>query len=482
MAVKTESSLIKRKSADALILPFFEGQKPAFSGKGLNSLFEAPIKAGDFKGKKEEILCHYPPKGKEKRLILLGLGKEKDLTEETLRRSYASAVRHLKNKVKSVNIQIPETDVVKDISAAVAEGVLLANYIYDANKSEKAKKVGQLIFIGGEPKSLKKAEKVCDSVCFARDLVFGNADEVTPMFLGEKAKELARAHATIKTTVFGAAQIKKHKLGLLEAVSRGTTVEPALIIVEYKGDPKSKDLTALVGKGITYDTGGLSLKPPGSMDEMRCDMSGAAAVLGTMRAVADLKLPINVVAVIGSAENSIGPNAYKPGDVYTGHAGISVEVTNTDAEGRLALADALSYVQKHYAPKRIVDVATLTGGAIIALGEEASAIMCTDDTLAAQLIAAGDATYERLCRLPLYDEYDHLLSSKSADIKNSGTRQASPIQGGVFLKKFVKNIAWAHIDIAGPAFPTKPTPYQPTQATGVCVRLFTSFLEGLCSK
>lgn len=478
---KVVSSLTNRKGADALILPFFEEQILAFSGKGLAPLFEQPLKAGDFKGKSEEVLCHYPTKGEEKRLILVGLGKEKELTKEGIRISFAKAIQSIKAKIKNVNVQVPETDVLeeKEIATAVIEGVLLAAYVFDGNKSEKEKTISQATFIGANAEVLRRCQIICKNVWYARELIIRNADEVTPQFLGEQAKEIAKHFSTMKATVWGRKEIEKQKLHLLAAVGQGSETEPALITLEYKGAPESKSITALVGKGVTFDTGGLNLKPTGSIETMRDDMSGAAAILATLSAVAALKLPINLVGVIAATENAIGPKSYKPGDVFSSHSGLKVEITNTDAEGRLILADALSYVQKHYKPERIIDIATLTGGAIIALGEEVSALMTNDDQLAEQLIRAGESTYERLWRLPLYKEYNDLLKSKIADFKNSGVRKASPIQGGIFLLKFIKECKWAHIDIAGTAFPDQQKSYHSIQATGVGVRLLTAFLESL---
>ena len=274
-------------------------------------------------------------------------------------------------------------------------------------------------------------------------------------------------------------QIKMSHMGLLEAVSRGASEEPAFITIEYKGDPdESQDWTALVGKGITYDTGGLSIKPTSGMLTMRGDMGGAGAVLGVIHALCHLKIPVNVVALIASTENAIGPSSYKVGDVYTGHSGKTVEVTNTDAEGRLVLADAISYAQETYKLKRIIDLATLTGGAVVALGEEASALMTNNDRLAVELFKASQETSELVWRLPLYEDYKRLLDSKVADIKNSGDRKASAIQGGIFLQHFVDpKISWAHLDIAGVAFSDELKSYQPVQATGYGVRLLIRFFQ-----
>jgi len=470
------------RKSDALILPFFEGQKPAFSARGLTSLFSQPLKAKDFTGKVDEVLCHYPSRGKEKRLILIGLGKEKELTKETLRRSYAKATQWLKGKAQSATIQLPETKRLEkeEIFKAAAEGAFLANYVFDANKSEKEKNLSKMHFLKENVKVLKRTKILCESVYHARDLVIQNADVVTPTFLGKKAQDLARDYKNVKATILDQKQIEKNKMGLLAAVSQGSFTEPVVIVLEYSGAPKTKEVSALVGKGVTYDTGGLNLKPTNFIETMRTDMSGAAAVLGAMRAITHLKLPINVVAIIGSVENAIGPKSYKPGDVYCSYSGVKVEISNTDAEGRLVLADCLSYVQKKYSPTRIIDLATLTGGVVVALGEEVSGLMSNDDHLSEQLIQAGESTFERLCRLPIYPEYKELLKSKIADIKNSGQRKASPIQGGIFLEKFIeKNTPWAHIDIAGTAFPDQLKPYHPVQATGFGVRLLTEFFETL---
>jgi leucyl aminopeptidase len=478
--ISTSTSLAKRKKADALILPFFAGKKPAFSSKGLTALYTPVLQSGDFTGKKEEVVCHYAKSEKETRVVLVGLGAESLLTKEILRRAYAKAVCMLKGKAKSVSIALPGADDM-DVTEAVAEGALLANYVYDTNKTEKEKYLTTMHFIDPDKDALERTQKVCESVYLTRNLVFSNADEITPTFLGKTAKEMATQFKNLKATVLGPKEIEKEGLSLLHAVSRGAHEEPALIVLEYKGDPKSKEISAIVGKGVTYDTGGLNLKPTGGMETMRDDMGGAGAVLGTMHAIASLALPINVVAVVGSTENAIGPKSYKPGDVYPSHKGITVEISNTDAEGRLVLADALSYVQEKYGPKRIIDIATLTGGALIALGEEMSVLMCEDDELTDQLLEAGEDTFERLWPLPLDEDYDAILKSKVADIKNSGQRKASPIQGGIFLKRFIDKATWAHIDIAGTAFPDTLKPYHPIQATGVGVRLLTTFFENLCA-
>jgi len=481
----------KRKTADIVIVPFWmEGAqvKMALSAKEFSSLSSVPIKAKDFLAKTEEIALLYKPSGKEKRVLLLGLGRKQDITLESLRRCYSTALRLArKKKWESVNFFFPEMGSENEkYSVAAIEGALLVNYAYDLLKRETVKLdptflVKEIQCIGIDEKtfaSCKKQALVIESVQFTRDLINGNADDVTADVLASHAKEMAGG--ALKVKVLRKKELLKEKMGLLLAVNQGALKEPALIVLEYFGDPKSKDITAIVGKGITYDTGGLNLKVGGSMDTMKCDMSGAAAVLGTIQAAKKLSLKCNIIGVIASAENAIGPGSYKPGDVYISHSGKSVEINDTDAEGRLVLADALSYLQTHYSSTRIIDLATLTGGVVVALGEEAAGLFCNDETLAGNLIVAGEKTFERVWRLPLYSEYKDGLKSCIADMKNSGGRKASPCKGAAFLHQFIKKeTPWAHLDIAGTAYLTETRTYHPTLATGVGVRLLINFLESL---
>lgn len=472
---------------DTLILPFWQGKTAefAFKEKGAQSLVAPVLKAGDFSGKAEEVFFLYPSKGREKRVLLLGLGEKKKATSEGIRRSYAQGFRLLHGK-KSKNVRVFLPDLEEFFSPAV-EGMLLANYSFDYHRAEKQTLV-QKVFLEKVSSSdlvlCKKLQAIASSVYFARDLVMGNADDVTPTNLAKQAQGLSQTFPLVETEVFNRSRIEKEKLKLLLAVSQGSKTEPAFIILHYKGNPKSDDLTALIGKGITFDTGGLLLKPRGGMETMRDDMAGGAVVLSTIRAAAELKMPVNLLGIVASTENAIGPGSYKPGDVYGSHAGLSVEIADTDAEGRLVLADAISYAQTHYSLKRIIDLATLTGGAIVALGEEVAALCSNNQKLIDQLMEAGEKSFERLWPLPLYEEYAELLKSKIADIKNAGPRKASTICGAMFLKRFVKEtIPWAHLDIAGVAFVDPPQkPYQPIQATGFGVRLLLTFLENLYGK
>ncbi|MES2345095.1 MAG: leucyl aminopeptidase [Chlamydiota bacterium] len=472
----------ERKEADLIIIPYWKGKSHAEKASAFtdfDDIAKLPIAAGDFKGDEAEIMLLYPTKGKlEKRVLLVGLGNKEKISLETCRRSYAAVVKAaIKNKWKELNVIIPEA---KGMLEGVCEGLLLANYAFSKMKKESTEVVKKAALLGVDQKELtlcKKIGTVSSAVNFARDLVNSNADEITPQALAKFAKDLEKEFPKIKTTVFGKKEIEKHKMGLLLAVSRASRHDPAFIIIEYQGNPSSKKRSAIVGKGITYDTGGLNIKPTGSMETMKCDMAGAAAVLGTLRAAAELDLKANIVGVIAATENAISADAYKPGDVYISYLGTSVEIDNTDAEGRLVLADALAYTEEHLKPSCIVDLATLTGSVVVALGEEVTGLFSNDDTLANALIASGEKTHERLWRMPIYQEYRDQLKSSIADIKNAGGRKGGSITAAIFLKEFIKDTPWAHLDIAGTAYPAELKHYHTTHATGVGVRLLIDYLQ-----
>lgn len=482
-----------RKEADLLVLPYWKEKKSAHLaadiGKDLASLVSLPLENQDFIGKDGEILFLYASHQKELRIVLLGLGDRDKITVEKLRRAYGALSKACqKKKIQKVNIVIPVIPALKDeeIVRGVAEGLLLVNYSFqklkrDTLRDEPALLLKKATLITEAKKSLsetKKAAIICGAVNYARDLVNGNADDITPQALAAQAKQLGKAR-TIKTTIFDKKKIEKENFGLLLAVNRGSSRDPAFMILEYKGNPRSKEHIAIIGKGVTYDTGGLNLKPTGSMETMKCDMSGAAAVLGTIKAAAELGLKINITGVIPSTENSIGSRSYKPGDVYAGYSGKTVEIANTDAEGRLILADALAYAVKKLKPARIIDLATLTGAVVVCLGDEAIGLMSNNDELANDLVKAGDAAFERVWRLPLFEEYKKQIQSDIADIKNSGGRAAGTITAGLFLQEFVGDVPWAHLDIAGTAYLTEPKRYQPKNGTGVGVRLLIEYFDRL---
>jgi leucyl aminopeptidase len=491
MEFQIVSSSGKRKVADAIVLPYWEGKKKPTSAsteeileKGFLSLVES-----DFTAKAGEILFSYHDKLPEKRVIFLGLGEKKEADKEQLRKAAALLTQFcIKKKISSLNFFVPE-EADKEQLQAILDGFSMANYSFDALKRESLKDNSSTllkkVFLFGVKKEMQSAidrhHKLMESVNLVRDLVNGNADDVQAQSLALLAKDLAKKFPSIQCKVLGQKELEKEKMGLMLAVNRGADQDPCCIILSYFGDPSSKDLTALVGKGITYDTGGLNLKPTGSIETMRVDMAGAAAVLGTMQVIASLKLKKNVIGVIAAAENAIGPKSYKPGDVYISHSGKSVEISNTDAEGRLVLADAFSYIQTYYSPTRIIDLATLTGGIVVAIGEEASGLFSNEKKLVEKLQLAAEVTGEKVWQMPLFPEYRKALKSVTADIKNAAAgRKASPCTAAVFLQQFIhKGVSWAHLDIAGTAYISEVNPYYPSFATGVGVKLLTVFLEKL---
>ncbi|MCH9620517.1 MAG: putative cytosol aminopeptidase [Chlamydiales bacterium] len=475
-----------------IVLPFWKGVKGAEAAAALGALttaVKAPIDAGDFSG--EEQILLYTKGEKEQRLLLLGLGKESELTVEGLRKAYSSVAKFCQTKaLTKLSLVVPTVSQLRKITAAqcvrgMAEGILLTNYKFEQLHTIKEETVllKRLQWIGITPKLMEEARDaalVAEGVYQARDLINGNADQITPDHLAKLAKKIAAKEPRLKATVFNRERILKEKMGLLAAVSRGSAAEPRFIILSYTGNARSKDHTVIVGKGITYDTGGLNLKPTGSMETMRADMSGAAVALATVATVASSQLPINVTAVIPSTENSITSDSYKPGDVYTAYNGSTVEIGNTDAEGRLALADAISYSLKHLKPTRLIDFATLTGSVVVALGNHLAGLFTDDEKLAEALLNSARNTDENVWRLPLFAPYREHLKSDIADINNCGGRAGGSITAALFLKHFVsKKIPWAHFDIAGTAFLDKEFGYWPKNGVGFGVRLMIDFLKSL---
>lgn len=487
--------LSNRKEAQLIVIPFWEQQrkaKPAVALGILESNLKSPLELGDFRGKEGEVLFVYAPQFHEKRVLLLGLGKEEVFTQESLRKSCAQVVKECRRKkITDINFVVPHLAELRKMSSeecvkAIAEGILLTNYRWGHQKNlvsaEERGLLKSVSLIGILPKMLdllQTCELTAEGVYFARDLINGNAEIVTPKYLAQSALKIAEKFSSVKATILDRKAIEKEKMGLFLAVAQGSSLEPAFIILSHKGDPRSKDHTVIIGKGVTFDTGGLNLKPTGSMETMRDDMSGAAAALASIAVAASLKLKRNVTAVVAATDNAIGSRSFRPGDVYKSRAGLSVEIANTDAEGRLTLADALSYAEDELKPTRMIDLATLTGSMVIALGEGISGLWSNDETLAKQLLEASSRTTEPLWRMPLYAPYKEQIKSDIADLKNSGGRQAGCVTAALFLQEFVAKTPWAHIDIAGTAFQSKENGYWPKNATGFGVRLLIDFLQNL---
>jgi len=497
MDISHVPSMKGRKTAGLLVIPFVKGAKHAemaVKDELLSQYVSLPIATHDFTGKENELIVVYVEGQPEKRFALLGLDSLKELTVEKLRRAYANVTKYCRaKKIAAINILLPQCETISkdDTVLGVMEGLLLSNYQFNKLKADSLKKEKSVLLSGialigagkAELQLAKRCASIAESVYFVRDLVNGNADDVTPEHLANVALSLEKAGSHIKTTVFDKKRIEKEKMGLLLAVNRGSCRMPCFfIILDYRGNPKSGDKTVVVGKGITFDTGGLNLKPTGSMETMKCDMAGAAAVLGLIQAASALQLPFNITGVIATTENSIGSNSYKPGDVYSSYAGTTVEIGNTDAEGRLILADALAYAVRELKPTRLFDLATLTGAVDVALGDEATGLFSNDEVLSELFMQAGAKTGERVWPLPLYPEYRELLKSDIADIKSTGGRGAGCSKAAIFLKEFIGDTPWVHLDIASTAFLSEAKRYQPKYATGVGVRLIIELLETLHGK
>jgi len=462
---------VEKQKSDLLVIPFWEGPKAAadYGSFQLEGLL-------DFTGKNGETCFCYE---KGERILLIGLGKQEAATIEALRKAYSSVVRATQaKKIKHIAVLFPKCKQKEEFFQGLVEGLLLTSYSFTykkhALKENPIVLLEKVTLIGIEETALlAKLETICTGVHFVRDLINANADEKTEQLISA-AKKL---HPKIKTTIFNKKKLEDEKMGLILAVNRSSTVDPCLIQSAYRGNPKSKEHIVLVGKGVTYDTGGLSLKPTDGMLTMKCDMSGAATVLGAVKIAAELGLKVNVTALAPVTENCIGSKSYKLGDVYHSYSGKTVEINNTDAEGRLILADALSYAVENLKPTYMIDLATLTGACVVALGEDIAGLFSNNDTLAEELLESSDRTDELIWRLPIHNEYKDSFKSEIADLVNSGGREAGATKAAIFLQEFVGETPWAHLDIAGPAYLSKPKHYNPTKGTGHCVRLLVDFLQ-----
>jgi leucyl aminopeptidase len=499
MKTVIQSEKIENVKGDVIVSFHFQDKELLeASTKQLDELLKGKIqkiiKLEDFKGKAANHKLLYTDGAiKADRILLIGLGEKQKLNLNTIRKAAAKAAKAAeKNNCEKVVFHIPDLNVYKNILhtdihfifQAMLEGALLSLYKFDKYKSKEKdeKEVSEFLFITDDKKEIDGLKKIisstlllCESVKLARDLSNAPACEINPLTFSDKAKEISKKHG-IRCTILKRKEIEAKKMGGLLAVSSGSAVPPRFVILEYNLDKVEYDTIVLVGKGITFDSGGISLKPSSGMAEMKMDMSGAAVVLGAMEAAAKLKLPIRLTGLIPLCENMPGGTAQKPGDIITISNGKTVEVDNTDAEGRLILADALVYAGK-YKPKAVIDLATLTGAVVVALGHVVTGMMGTNRNMMDRLKIAGEATNERVWELPLYEEYDELIKSDIADVKNVGGKWGGAITAGMFLKKFADEYPWVHLDIAGTAMYEKNTDYEPKGGTGIGVRLLIEFLK-----
>ena len=437
------------------------------------------------------------PSGKPDALILQRVKLDEKFDADYFRNHLAELILNLKNdSAKNLHIIIPAYSAVKKYFESedyyyqtFAEGILLGNYSFEKYKTKKVKsKVLDVYFYSDNEKklksSLKVAQSLISSVDFTKDLQNEPGNYLTPELLANRIVNEVRQFG-IKTTVFGEREIQKRKMGGLIAIGQGSANKPRFIVLEYKPTLKSKKnkksktkKVALVGKGITFDTGGISIKPSKNMGEMKADMSGAAVVVGTLIAAAKNKLPIHLYGIIPAAENMVSGESIRPGDIIKISSGKTVEIEDTDAEGRVVLADALHYASQ-LKPNQIIDLATLTGACVVALGEFVAGMFTKDDVMAENLYKSGMTTYDRVWRLPMWDDYNELITSDVADVANLGsTRWAGAITAAKFLEHFVdKNIVWTHLDIAGPAMNNSSRSYTKKYMTGFGVRLLFDYLS-----
>jgi len=446
------------------------------------------IMAGDFKGKRDETALLYPSGAKAQRLLLVGMGKPGDVTRTSLRRAAAVAAKRARalgatQFALAIAAEARNGVAAADLGQVVVEGAAQGAWAFTELKAapDEPKAEVEAVAVACDPKEAKAVgggERLGEAIAaghfLTRYLQMLPGNVCTPSYLADRAKQLAEQHG-FACTVLDRAQLRQENMGALLAVAQGSQQEPRFIVLEYRGAGAADAPVVLVGKGVTFDSGGISIKPAQNMEDMKFDMSGAAAVLGTFEAVGRLKPRLNVVGLIPATENLPSGTAVKPGDVVKSHLGKTIEIINTDAEGRLILCDALSYLRR-FKPAAVIDIATLTGAVVVALGQVAIGMMGNDEALLAEVREAGERAGERCWPLPLWDEYRDLLKSDIADMKNSGGRGAGSIAGGWFLREFVEGIPWVHLDIAGTAYTEGEGPHQVKGPTAVGVRLFTEFI------
>src|SRR5262252_8653721 len=450
------------------------------------------LESGDFSGAlNSTTLVRTGGKIQAPRVLLVGLGKPDAFKIDAVRQASATAVAAARRLgVSAVALLPPASDLATiEIGQALTEGALLGLYtlkkyktVAENDDKDNLREIS-LLANGNAQRALengvKRGQIVAEAVNMARDLSNSPGNEVNPSYLAKQAQEIA-AQTTLRCHVLDVDGIREYQMGCLLGVAQGSDQPPAFIMLEHAPQGTKAQPIVLVGKGITFDSGGISIKPAANMEDMKMDMSGGAAVLGTMQALAQLGYPRRVVGLVPSSENLPSGNAVKPGDILRAMSGKTVEVINTDAEGRLILADALAYAVQELKPACMIDLATLTGAVVVALGSQATGMMGTDKAMMDRLRTAGDYSAERVWELPLFEEYSKQIKSDFADIKNvSSGREAGSIIGGAFLKEFVGDTPWVHLDIAGTAWTRENKPYIPKGATGVGIRLLVKALEDM---
>lgn len=474
-ALKTQLLIVPSPQADSL------PDRLAALDKASGGCLSAAWKSHDYTGKSDQTLLVYGA-GEAERILMVGMGATEGVDANALRRAAMIGAR----KARTIGVEraaflLPPSRVSPAAAGrAVAEGLPFGAWNYPAYKKpadEPRPDLGSIELVveatdAALEDGLARGTAIAHGQALARELQILPADTCTPAYLAERARELAVRHG-MAITVLDRAGLEAEGMRAILAVGQGSANEPRFIAIEYRGGEGAP--IVLIGKGVTFDAGGISIKPAANMEEMKYDMSGGAAVLGTMEAIGRLRPGCNVIGLVPSAENMVSGGSYRPGDIVRTHLGKTIEIVNTDAEGRLLLSDALSWAHR-YNPAAVVDCATLTGAAVIGLGHSASALLGTEPGVIADLLSAGEATGERLWELPLWDDYRKLIKSDIADMKNSGGRPAGTITAACLLREFAEGLPWAHIDIAGTAYTPDEPSTQIKGPTGVLVRLFSEFV------
>ncbi|MFH0949435.1 MAG: leucyl aminopeptidase [Candidatus Aenigmatarchaeota archaeon] len=491
MKINVISGDLKKLKGDVIIVGIYEGGQAPLIDKSVKSSIAAMIKNKQFKGEYGEFQA-VSTLGSIgfKNIIIAGLGKKAEWNIERLRRVSGMAAKYARSigaKVFSSTLCSAEGHI-KEKTQAITEGTILSLYRFTEYKTDKTgiKNIDSFSIIVNKnelaeaKKSAEQGSLITDATNYARDIVNTPANTMTPQRLAGEAKKIAKK-SKLKIKIFNGAQMKKMGMNALLGVSMGSTQEPKFIVLEYGKKKKGRSIV-IVGKGITFDSGGLDIKPAVSMETMKEDKAGAAAVLGVMKILAKLGVHAHVIGIIPACENMPSGNALKPGDIVTAYNKKTIEVVNTDAEGRLVLADALSYAEKTFKPDYIIDIATLTGATVIALGYYAASLLGTDERLIKKIIEAGEQTGERVWQLPLWNDYKELVKGDVGDVKNSTKGMAlgpGVINGASFLSNFVEKTPWAHIDIGGTAWFNEEKEYIPRDATGYGVRLLAKFIMNM---
>ena len=489
MRIRAEAISPAKKRTSVLCAFCFEDTNVAIGLGKLNKKIDQTISQSikEINGEKGKIsIIHSHKENPSERVLITGLGKKNKLTSDVIRDVTGVITKKIHElKIKEFSIIIPDKTSIDNnqIISSIVEGANLSLYEFDLFKKEKSNNKEPDLTLLTPDKNAQKIIKdsiiISDAVKFTRDVANLPPNECPPMKLGEIAKKIANENK-MKCTVFSKNEIKSKGLGGVTAVGQGSKNEPKFIILEYRNGKNEQKPILLVGKAVTFDTGGISLKPGEKMDEMKFDKCGGCTVLGVMKAISELKLPVNVVAIIPSVENMPSGDAFRPGDIIKLFNGKTAEILNTDAEGRLILADGLAYGIKHYQPSSVMDFATLTGACIVALGTNVAAIISNNTKFASKIKAASTKTSEEVWELPINDDYMDMVKSKVADIKNLGMgRAAGTITAAAFLANSVGNVPWVHFDIAGTAWiqpSTKSKSYNSHGATGFGVRLVVDYL------